>query len=322
MENSGNALILNIQRMSTEDGPGLRTTVFFKGCNLRCAWCHNPESLSRDRSVEWFPTRCIRCGICAQFCSQKGITVYKDGVARDRSRCIKCGECAQHCPVLATEIKGREWELNALVREVLKDRDYFGEDGGITASGGECLLQSDFVAAFFEKLKQENVHTALDTAGNVPWDRFEKTLPFSDMILLDLKLFDADLHRKYTKADNTLILNNAVRLAEYIGNHPEKKLWIRTPVIPNMTDSEDNIFKIGAFIKDSILPSLDKWELLAFNNLCADKYERLDMKWDLNDAELMKREKMEQIYDIALSACQNEEIVCWSGAVKTEEESP
>lgn len=312
------ALILNTQRLSTEDGPGLRTTVFFKGCNLRCAWCHNPESLSARKQIEWYASRCMGCGLCIKACPTHSISASENGISINRETCIACESCVKQCPTLAMEVQGTEWALDDLVYEVLKDRNYFGKEGGITASGGECLLQWRFVKSFFQQLQKEGIHTALDTAGLVRQEVLREVLPHTNLVLLDLKIFEQCKHQKYTQVDNETILKNARYIAEYCEKHPNTKLWIRTPVIPNITDSEDNILYIGKFIAEYLQTAVERWEMLAFNNLCKDKYDRLDMEWELSDIALIKKEKMERLYEVACSSGCDPEKILWTGAMKTE----
>lgn len=315
--NSRKAMILDIQRFSTEDGPGLRTTVFFKQCNLRCIWCQNPESLSGDKQIEWNSIRCIGCGLCVKACQNNAIKFTGEGVQIDRLICKHCEDCVKACPTMALIVKGIEWELNDLVYEVLKDRNYFGPDGGITISGGESLLQIDFVAEFLSELKREGIHTAVDTAGLVSQDVLERVLPNTDLVLFDLKIFDQKLHKKYTGSSNTLILKNVQYIAEYCRMH-NTDLWIRTPVIPGITDSKENISHIGKFIREYLEPVVSRWELLTFNNLCRDKYERLNMDWKLKDAELLNKEKIEFLHTIALESGVRPEIVKWTGVTNME----
>jgi pyruvate formate lyase activating enzyme len=318
-ETDDNATILDIQRMSTEDGPGIRTTVFFKGCSLACLWCHNPESLSFARQVQWFGTMCIGCKTCIRSCPRGALVFEAGGLSILRDKCDQCFKCVDFCPSGAMEIKGTWWSLDNLVYEVLKDRSYFEKSGGgITVSGGDPLVQIDFTERFLSRLKEEGVHTAVDTAGFVSKVSLERMLPYTDLILYDLKLIDSRKHKKFTGADNQLILENAKFLAKYIKEHGRPEMWIRTPVIPGATDSDENIASIGTFITNELSSVVNKWELCAFNNLCRDKYKRLDMEWDFKEDILLTRDRMNQLTSIARDSCNCGEIVVWSGSVKVE----
>lgn len=315
---SKKALIIDIQRLSTEDGPGIRTTVFFKGCNLRCAWYHNPESLSFKKQIEWYADRCMGCRLCAAACTRQGLNLDENGMQINRERCIACGTCVRECPAGAMAVKGEDWNVDSLVYEVLKDRAYFAAEGGITASGGEALMQADFVAAFFEKLKAQGVHTTLDTAALVDWSIFEKVLPHTDLVLLDLKLFDAEQHKRFTGVDNARILENATRLAQYIARHGSPALWVRTPIIPGATNSHENIAAIGRFIRGHLGGVEQRWELCAFNNLCRDKYTRLDMEWDFAETALMSKSQMEALHKVACGSRGDPSRVFWTGSTLVE----
>jgi pyruvate formate lyase activating enzyme len=320
MSASGNGSILDIQRMSTEDGPGLRTTVFLKGCNLECAWCHNPESIPFTKPVLWVENRCIGCRSCRNVCRSEALLSGTNGIEIDRSRCTSCLECVNVCPAGAMEARGTEWDACLLVKEVLKDRVYFEKSGGgITVSGGEALLQPDFLCDFMERLKKEGIHTALDTAGNVPFDLLERAVNYTDLILYDIKIVNPVIHKKYTGCDNKRILDNAARLALNIRNGScRKEMWIRTPVIPDATSDDDNISAIGRFITHELKNTVAKWELCAFNNLCRDKYRRLGKDWLFRNTQLLTKERMEKIRDIAVKSGVPVEKVCWSGPTRVE----
>ncbi|MDR2090833.1 MAG: glycyl-radical enzyme activating protein [Clostridiales bacterium] len=285
------ALILDIQRMSTEDGPGLRTTVFFKGCNLNCGWCHNPESISKKPEVNWYSAKCIGCNICLSVCGQGGI--YKnEGLKFKRHLCLSCGKCEKECPNAAIEMKGKKYDTAKLLKELVKDRAYFGRDGGVTLSGGEVMMQPAAAAELVKGLKAEGVGTAVDTAGCYDFKILEEILPYTDIILYDIKIFDNDLHKKFTGVENKRILENYIKLKE-----KNARVWVRTPIIENATDGAENIQKIGEFLAAAGLP--EKWELCAFNNLCRDKYERLDREWEYKNAERTKKEHIEALTEIA-----------------------
>ncbi|MBF0117410.1 MAG: glycyl-radical enzyme activating protein [Desulfobacterales bacterium] len=315
------ATIFEIQRMSTEDGPGLRTTVFFKGCPLKCIWCHNPESISIHPEVQWIGSRCIRCKLCLDVCPSNALNHTKRGVVINRQqRCEGCGKCALNCPSNALEQIGKKWEINELIHEVLKDSAYFknSDRGGITASGGESTLQIHFLIEFFKILKQNNIHTALDTCGVFNKEAMMLLLPYTDMILYDIKEIDPEKHITFTGYSNENILKNLIYISNYITyNKIPLKIWIRTPIIPNTTARADNIRRIGMFISSELNNSIvEKWELCSFNNLCKDKYLRLDQDWQFKNSDLLTVSDMEQFTDIAKKALAYPEIVSWSGQTK------
>jgi pyruvate formate lyase activating enzyme len=300
------AVILDIQRMSTEDGPGLRTTVFFKGCNLACPWCHNPESIGKKPDLNWFSRKCMGCNICQTVCPQKGISRGGEGVRFDRALCLACWTCVNECPNAAIELKGKPVPVEKLAAELLKDRAYFGAEGGVTLSGGEAMLQHEAVVVLARLLKDAGAHIAVDTAGAYDFGLLEAALPFIDMVLYDLKIFDGGEHKKFTGADNRLILENYRKLMER-----GVRVWVRTPVVEGATDSGENIAAIGQFIAGAGLP--EKWELCAFNNLCRDKYERLDKEWAYKDAGITEKSHIEKLAEIAARYVPG---AAYTGAVK------
>ena len=203
------ATILEIQRMSTEDGPGIRTTVFFKGCSLKCAWCHNPESISQTPQTQWIGSKCIGCKTCIETCPDHALTFTEDGIIIDREVCQSCGECVEACPSTAMELLGEAWEVQQLVDEVVKDKVYFDKsDGGVTLSGGEPALQPQFATALLKKLKEKGIQTALDTCGLCSRSALEMILPFSTMVLFDIKEIDSKKHEILTGSGNEKILEN------------------------------------------------------------------------------------------------------------------
>jgi pyruvate formate lyase activating enzyme len=312
------ATVLEIVRMSTEDGPGIRTTVFFKGCSLHCAWCHNPESISAKPQLCWFASRCIGCRTCEDICPNDALTIDDTGVHIDRNRCEACGTCAAECPGTALELLGTRWELDALTTEVLKDRAYFETSGGgITASGGEPAMQSEFVGEFFRILRGHGIHTALDTCGYCAKTALDRILPYAAMVLFDIKVMDPERHRQYTGHDNQAILDNLLYIADFIRSHVHPSaLWIRTPLIPGATADHDNIDRIARFIKAEIYDVVNRWELCAFNNLCRDKYLRLGRKWAYEDAELLAQAELDGYVSTASAAGISREKVFWTGSSK------
>lgn len=316
------ATILEIQRMSTEDGPGIRTTVFFKGCSLKCKWCHNPESIARHPQVHWIDSRCLGCKTCVDVCPANALSVTAEGVKINRAACRGCGTCAAECPATAMELLGKEWTMDDLIHEVIKDRAYFeNSGGGITVSGGEPGMQAEFIGAFLQSLREKGIHTAVDTCGLCSQKALNQLLPYAAMVLYDIKEIQREKHKAFTGEYNDKILENLLYAAAYIRNHVyPAALWIRTPVIPGMTDRNENIFAIGNFIAKHLGDVVNRWELCAFNNLCTDKYLRLDKEWVLKDALLLEKKSMEQFTQLARASGINPEIVVWSGSTRFEEQ--
>jgi len=309
--------IFNIQRFSTEDGPGIRTTVFFKQCPLKCIWCHNPESILRDRQLEWFKHKCIGCNTCIDICKYRALSFSESGLIIDRDICISCAECSDECPSTALHMWGEYWNLNDLFHEIQKDKVYYTQSkGGITVSGGEPTIQSDFIMKILKMCKENNIHTALDTCGYAPKHIYRKLLPFVDLGLFDIKEIDLEKHQRFTGIPNDLILKNAIWIARYIKNN-NKQFWVRTPIIPNYTATEKNIKGIGEFIVKKLNNIPERWDLLAFNNLCTAKYERINLEWPLKDEPLMLKAQMKAFIEIAKNTgVKNPK---WSGLVKKQD---
>jgi len=310
------ARILEIQRMSTEDGPGLRTTVFFKGCSLRCSWCHNPESISPRPQLHWIENRCIGCRMCLEACPATALSFTENGNKIDRNRCNGCGLCAEQCPAGALELLGQQWTVDDLTAELIKDAAYFEKSGGgVTLSGGEPTLQAPFAGRLLQELQGRGIHTALDTCGQCRWPALEALLPAVDLVLYDLKLMDARQHRIHTGSDNQKIIANLLQLrdAMHSAGRP-RQLWIRTPIIPGATDAVSNIREIGRFVHAHLGGVVGRWELCAFNNLCRDKYRRLDRQWQFEDCALLSKLSMEKLAAVARNCGVDSDIVHWSGS--------
>jgi len=299
--------VLDIQRMSSEDGPGLRTTAFLKGCPLCCRWCHNPESIALQGEVLWHAARCMGCKSCPAACPEMALAFGKSGVAIARERCKGCFACCEACPAGALEPKGLAWDIDKLCRELLKDRAYWGDEGGVTLSGGEPLMQEASLG-LLRLLKAQGAHVAIDTCGLVPEARLRAALAHCDMVLYDLKFADDALHKDWTGAGLEVILSNL-----RIVTDSHRRCWVRTPIIPGATDSAENIRGIGEIL--ARLDGIERWELCAFNNLCESKYRSMGLEWEFADALLMARSRMEELCAIAQStnACPD---IRWTGSVK------
>ena len=312
------AVILRIQRLSTEDGPGIRSTVFFKGCPLACTWCHNPESISPAPQVHWVKSRCIGCRTCIDTCEHAAIGFNPEGVHIDRSLCNGCLSCTKACPSTALEALGQEWGLDDLVDEVLKDRIYFEKSGGgITISGGEPTMQAPFAAAFLQTLRDRGIHTALDTCGQCPQKNLAATIEHAELVLYDIKEIDPARHKRFTGAGNDRILKNLVFVAETMkATGKPSELWVRTPIIPEHTATRENIDGIGRFIADKLGDSVSHWELCSFNNLCTHKYEGLGLTWSCREYGLMSEQELEYLSDVAKGSGVDPAIVHISGPTK------
>jgi len=265
--NSG--VVFNIQRFSIHDGPGIRTTVFLKGCPLRCFWCQNPESQSGRPEIVLDGRKCTLCGACHRVCGNGAIRLEGGSPIFDRRSCEGCGQCAVVCPSEARRLSGRRMTVEEVMREVLKDvKFYENSSGGVTLSGGEPLAQPEFARSILEGCRQEGLHTALDTCGWAPWPDIEKILKLVDLVLLDIKHLDASMHREATGHDNLLILENARRMAKL------KPMRIRVPLIPGFNDSPEAVRGIAEFVKNE-LGSRDI-DLLAYNRMGEVKYDFLE----------------------------------------------
>lgn len=258
-------ILMDVKRMAVHDGPGLRTTLFLKGCPLRCVWCHNPEGQGLQAQIAWFADKCVGCDACVRICPQHGARDMSD-----RARCNACGACASACPMGARKLYGREVSVDEALQIALEDRPFYGTKGGVTLSGGEPLMQAEFALELLRRIKKEGVTTALDTCGHVPWSAFEKSLQVCDTYLFDLKHMDSTMHRQGTGQGNELILSNLAKLSE-----AGARIQVRIPLIPGFNDSEQHIAKAGAFLK-RIRPECVK--LLPYHQMARMKYAGLGME--------------------------------------------
>ena len=261
--------IFAIKRFAVHDGDGIRTTVFFKGCPLKCVWCHNPEGIAMRTELAYLPYKCIGCGECTAVCPAGAHTLTDKGHSYNRSFCTACGKCTEVCVGNALIFYGEERTAEELLPELLKDKEFYqNSGGGVTLSGGECLLQADFCAELLKKLKENGVHTAVDTCGFVPKTALEKVIPYTDIFLYDIKAIDKETHTRCTGQGNQRVLENLLFLDE-----KGCKTEIRIPFVPGYNDGE--MEKIAGFIKR--LKCVTKTEILPYHNYAGSKYESLGM---------------------------------------------
>lgn len=257
--------IFNIQRFSLHDGPGIRTTVFLKGCNLRCFWCHNPEGLTIARQLMRYPDKCIGCGKCGEVCEHR----------LDPADCIGCGKCAEACPAAARTMTGEEKTVDEVVATVLKDRAFYTKAGGATFSGGEPLLQAEFVRACVDRLVAEGIPCAIETAACVPWKRIETVLPALSLVIMDLKHHDPQAFAEYCGGKLETVTENLARIAR-----SGIEYWVRIPLIPGVNADPESVSKIGALIRETVgehLPAVV--ELMPFHALGGSKYDALGQSY-------------------------------------------
>jgi pyruvate formate lyase activating enzyme len=284
-------LIFNIQKYSLHDGPGIRTTVFLKGCPLECWWCHNPESHSTQPDLMVFASRCVQCGACRDVCPQRELRPERVLPPLDQAHCLHCGECAAACPTGARQWVGRRLTVAQTLAEILQDRIFYDESGGgVTLSGGEPLLQLLFVKELLAACRAEGIHTALDTCGFARREDLLLIAPLTDLFLYDVKLMDDRLHRQYTGVSNTPILENLQVLSTVHDN-----IWIRVPIIPGVNDQAANLAATAKFV--AALRGVHQVTLLPFHGHGVHKAERLGRSSRLDVRTPPSTEQMETMAD-------------------------
>lgn len=275
-------IIAGIKRSAVHDGDGLRTTVFFKGCPLKCIWCHNPEGISFQPEIGFYEDKCIGCGSCVTSCKKGAITMAGGLPVTDRSLCDGCMDCAIYCPGDAREAYGVRWQLDALVEKLLQDQAFYkNSNGGVTLSGGECLAQPEFAIALAKALCEEKISVDVDTCGAVKQDTFRKIAPYTDTFLYDIKAIGPQVHKRCTGRDNGQILENLRYLCE-----SGSRVEIRYPYVPGWNDGECEA--IGKFLAK--LPGITKVKVLGYHNFADGKYAALGLPNTLPDVKVLAQD--------------------------------
>jgi len=287
-----NGIVFDIKKFSIHDGPGIRTTVFFKGCPLSCWWCHNPESHAPEPELVFWESRCIRCGACLEVCEQGAISWDGDVMSTDGENCTLCGDCVTVCYAEARQIAGREMTVAQVMAEIEQDIPFYDESGGgVTFSGGEPLFQLGFLLALLRACKEKAIHTAVDTCGFVPWETLDDIREHIDLFLYDLKLMDDAKHRKFTGVSNELILDNLQMLSTQGHN-----IVLRVPIIPGINDDDENIRETGTFA--AALPHLNGVDILPYHYAAVEKYKRLSQVYSLPETRPPSEERMAEIAQV------------------------
>ncbi len=291
--------ITNIQKFSIHDGDGIRTTVFFKGCPLKCEWCHNPETQRFEKEMQVDGEKCTGCGTCASVCPNGAVRMTEDHrPSWDPKACTFCGKCENFCPAGVREIVGREYTVKELTKELMKDQMFYEESGGgVTFSGGEVMsMDMDFILAMAKELKRQDVTLTIDTCGYVPYERFEKILPYVNTFLYDVKVMDPELHKKYMGTDNKLILENLIRLSQ-----DGARIYIRIPTIKEVNGNEENMKETIAFLKEHDIHPAGV-NLLPYHDTGSGKYAKLDMEYKGTDLHAPDKEEMEALAALFVNA--------------------
>ncbi len=282
-------IIFDIKKFSIHDGPGIRTTVFLKGCPLHCSWCHNPEGITSFIEIYFWENRCIACHECVEVCETGALSFINGKRVHDSSLCQVCGACAQACPTEATEIIGMELTVETLMEEIQKDIIYYDQSGGgVTFSGGEPLLQVDFLEQVLQRCQDIGIHTTIDTAGYVPRETLTRVLPYTDLFLYDIKIIDSDKHYFFTGVHNHRILENLKLLVQ-----GGAQIIPRIPIIPGINDDDENIIQTGTFLRQ--LSGITQINILPYHRTALDKHRRIGNHYPLESVNPPSEEHMVEI---------------------------
>ena len=284
--------VFNIMRYSIHDGPGIRTTVFFKGCPLKCEWCHNPESHKSAKQVVRYPNKCIGCGSCVKVCPTGALYIKDNNIMFDINKCNSCEECLNVCYSGAMEMVGKKMTIDEVIKEVEKDYSFYDESGGgVTFSGGEPLMQHNFLKGLLVKCKEKGIHTAVDTCGYTKKEILTDLSNFIDLFLYDIKIMDDKKHKKYTGVSNKIILGNLKELIRL-----KKRIFVRLPIIPEINDDDKNIGEIADLLSE--LRGIEQINILPYHNIAMEKYKRLEEEYLLREINVPSEERISEIKNI------------------------
>lgn len=283
------SLIFDIKRYAINDGPGIRVVIFFKGCNLHCAWCHNPESISAKIEKMYAPAKCIKCGTCVEACPENAISLTVDGILTDPDLCKLCGKCAEVCPTKAIEMSGKVMSINEIMDIIEKERIFFDQSGGgVTFSGGEPLVHTEMLIKLLDECGKIGIHRAVDTAGNVSTETILDVAKRTDLFLYDIKMMDSELHREWINSGNEKILHNLVVLAE-----TGKPIIIRIPLIGGVNDTDENIELTAKFISE-LAGEKKVVHLLPYHAIAQNKYMKLGKSDDFEKLKEPDKDTLER----------------------------
>lgn len=286
-------IVFNIQKFSVHDGPSIRDTVFLKGCPLKCIWCSNPESQKLQKEVAFNQNKCIgveACGTCVEVCESQAIYMNSSGtIGVNRKMCRICNACEEDCCAKALTVVGKIMTVQEVIAATNNQESGWRANGGVTISGGEPLVQAEFTVGLLKEYQKRGVHTAIETTGFASWENLSRAAEYCNLIFYDIKLMDAEKHKKYTGADNRIILDNLKKLS---WNYPRAELVVRTPVIPGINDSKEDLQHIEDFLK--MLPHLTDYELLPYHAYGSNKYTQLDRIYELEGISSMPKSAVEE----------------------------
>ena len=297
---SRQGIVFNIQRFTIHDGPGLRTELFLKGCPLRCRWCSNPDSWLPQIQLGVYKTKCIgknKCGACLDVCPVPDTLQFYRGklVGIDRDKCTNCMACYDECPSDAIKQWGKAMSVEECMKEIMRDVGYYERSGGgVTVSGGDPLVQADFVAELFKACKEQGIQTCLESTFHCPWSEAEKVLPYTDIVISDIKHMDSAIHKQYTGVGNERVLENLKKLTE-----EDRELILRIPVIPNVNDDMDNIAATADFILNELGGKIRTLQLLSFMRLGEEKYTSLGLPYEMKDVKMNRRSFQKHVSELA-----------------------